>query len=279
MLHALLRWTGKAWELRDLGSSNGTFVEGERLEANGVRVLERGCTVAFGCPSEQWQLTEVRSPQVMAVSEGAETELMEGGVLPLPSAEAPRATIFLAHDGRIMLESESDKLAIEDQHLVDIDGLRFRVCIPYAVVKTESSTDRPESVRDLELEFDVSPDEEHIELTGRLARTSHSLGARRHNYVLLLLARSRVESRSDDLPESEQGWVHQDELCRWLKQDLERLNTDVCRIRKQFGKIGVLDPANIIERRPDTKELRIGSPKLHIESPSRSKSNRPSPSV
>jgi pSer/pThr/pTyr-binding forkhead associated (FHA) protein len=36
--HALMRWTGAAWELRDLGSRNATWVDDVRLEP-GVRVV------------------------------------------------------------------------------------------------------------------------------------------------------------------------------------------------------------------------------------------------
>ena len=35
--HAVLRWTGREWELHDLGSGNGTSVDGRKL-ASGERV-------------------------------------------------------------------------------------------------------------------------------------------------------------------------------------------------------------------------------------------------
>ena len=34
--HAELVWTGAAWELTDLGSSNGTFVNGKELQEGGA---------------------------------------------------------------------------------------------------------------------------------------------------------------------------------------------------------------------------------------------------
>jgi pSer/pThr/pTyr-binding forkhead associated (FHA) protein len=33
--HARVSWTGHAWELRDLGSRNGTFVLGRKVPAGG----------------------------------------------------------------------------------------------------------------------------------------------------------------------------------------------------------------------------------------------------
>jgi len=45
--HATLLRDGKAWAVRDLGSTNGTFVEGRRLGEHTVR-LRDGQSVAFG---------------------------------------------------------------------------------------------------------------------------------------------------------------------------------------------------------------------------------------
>ena len=45
-LHAELRLAGRAWTLRDLGSTNGTFVNGERLSR--ARELNAGDRIAFG---------------------------------------------------------------------------------------------------------------------------------------------------------------------------------------------------------------------------------------
>lgn len=50
--HAALRLTGSGPAVEDLGSSNGTFVNKERIE--GVRVLQDGDLVRFG--NTEWQL-------------------------------------------------------------------------------------------------------------------------------------------------------------------------------------------------------------------------------
>jgi len=39
---------------------------------------------------------------------------------------------------------------------------------------------------------------------------------------------------------------------------------DIFRARKQFSEAGVIDAAQIVERRPTTHELRIGVPRLTI---------------
>src|SRR5918997_888175 len=69
--HAALRHTGQGPAVEDLGSTNGTFVNGERI--SGTRVLSDGDVVSFG--NTEWVLRAaaaagqpagVGSPQVTA---------------------------------------------------------------------------------------------------------------------------------------------------------------------------------------------------------------------
>jgi hypothetical protein len=113
--------------------------------------------------------------------------------------------------------------------------------------------------------FRVSSDEEHVELVMHCGAGPVDLGARGHNYLLLLLARQRLADAGQNLPAGTCGWVYQDELVRALKVSAERLNIDIFRIRKQFEAIGLSEPASIVERRPRTKQLRIGVASLALE--------------
>src|SRR3954465_16021695 len=60
--HASLRWTGQAWELQDLGSLNGTFVDGQRIAAGARALLPLGSELRFGPSPEPWQLEDVDPP-------------------------------------------------------------------------------------------------------------------------------------------------------------------------------------------------------------------------
>jgi len=51
---------------------------------------------------------------------------------------------------------------------------------------------------------------------------------------------------------------------RGLNIEPTQLNLEVYRIRQQFSAIGVPDAATIVERRPRTRQLRIGSPHLTV---------------
>ena len=56
--HASLRWTGVAWELQDLGSLTGTFLDTTRVEAGGRRMLRIGSRLRFGDCDEEWVLID-----------------------------------------------------------------------------------------------------------------------------------------------------------------------------------------------------------------------------
>jgi hypothetical protein len=110
----------------------------------------------------------------------------------------------------------------------------------------------------------VSRDEEHVEITVNCGGNSVALGSRGHNYLLLTLARERLKDAEAGMPEPARGWMYQDTLLRALAMPTTQLNIDVFRIRKQFAALDLTDPANVIERRPRTKQIRIGVAQIEI---------------
>jgi hypothetical protein len=115
------------------------------------------------------------------------------------------------------------------------------------------------------LRFAVSRDEEHVELVVDWPSSRRDLGSRIHNYILLTLARHRLADASAGIPGSACGWVYQDELMRELGTSGTQLNVDIFRIRKQFATLDLSESAAIVERRPRTKQLRIGVANLLVE--------------
>ena len=66
--HASLRWTDRgSWELRDLLSKNGTFVDGQRIAAGTPVRLELGATIGFGSPADVLVVADVSPPRAMLV--------------------------------------------------------------------------------------------------------------------------------------------------------------------------------------------------------------------
>ena len=91
--HAALRWTGTLWEVRDLGSKNGTFV-GERRLASAERApLMAGETFTLGgsgAPAPVLTLTDAAAPIASArhVQSGV-ARLASGGLIALPDDDHP----------------------------------------------------------------------------------------------------------------------------------------------------------------------------------------------
>jgi pSer/pThr/pTyr-binding forkhead associated (FHA) protein len=60
--HAELHWDGEAWVVRDLGSLNGTFVDGVLLSAGQPHALRRGSTLGFGRSAADFELVDDSGP-------------------------------------------------------------------------------------------------------------------------------------------------------------------------------------------------------------------------
>jgi len=263
--HALLRWTAR-WEVKDLGSRNGTFLDGNRLTAGDELEVAKGNRLAFGKLEEHWELVDDSAPLVMAVPiDGGDPVVEDGALLALPSIDDPQATIYQGPGGNWLLDQNGEVTALVNTQMFDVAGRGWRFCCPDSA--------RPTSVLDpakrlqvarLELAFAVSRDEEHVELRVVAGDRTFDLGARGHHYLLLTLARRRLADAAAGLPDTTCGWIDQEELAHDPSMAPPQLNIDVFRIRKQFGTVGALDPANIVERRSRTRQLRIGTGNLVI---------------
>jgi hypothetical protein len=262
-LHAALRWSGSRWELRDHGSRNGTFLHGTRLQPGEQHTVRVGATVSFGKPDEElWELTDESGPTVMAVPVGGGAPvLIDGELLALPSNDDPRATIYRTTEGTWVLEQPDDSTTtITNLQTFEIAGRIWRFCCSESIRTTSIAVGSSDiEVKHLQLAFAVSRDEEHVELQAMSLGKTFALGARTHNYLLLTLARRRLSDAAEGLPETSCGWVYMEDLAHDPSMAAPQLNIDVFRIRKQFASLGVVDAANIVERRPRTRQLRIGT--------------------
>jgi pSer/pThr/pTyr-binding forkhead associated (FHA) protein len=268
--HASIRWTGKNWEIKDLGSRNGTRIDGALVEPGKVCGLELGMKVSFGRSEQTWEMVDDGPPRaiVAAVDDPDERIIIQHDIVPLPSAEEPAVTIFRRPDGSWKVEQNDSIATLIDGHVLDVQGRKWRFTCPKGVSNTET-TDWPHfPQRDLQLirlSFRVSSDEEHVQLRVCTRNEEIDLGSRAHNYLLLHLARQRIMEEQQGMADTASGWLDRESLLAALRTDRERLNLDVFRIRKQFALIGVRNAADVIERRPGTSQLRIGVGRLSIE--------------
>jgi hypothetical protein len=245
---------------------NGTFVDRVRLRAGDERPLRPGSTIAFGRLEQEWDLVDDSPPRPMAVPAGGEEPVVaDGDFIAVPSSLDPRATIFRNPEGAWILEQTESVGPITNQQTFEIDGRSFKFVCPEHVCKTSLAEPWGDlEVRHLNLSFSVSREEEHVELRVSCGPHAFDLGARNHNYLLLVLARRRMAEQKDGVPETSCGWIYQEDLVGDLKLEPTQLNIDVFRIRKQFATIGVSDAASIVERRPRTRQLRLGTSRISI---------------
>ena len=271
--HAVLRWTGREWELHDLGSRNGTSVDGRKL-ASGERVtIGRGAVIAFGQPDNAWRLDDDAAPTIMATAENADEPLCaRNDLLALPSDDEPEAVIFRDPGGNWLIEQSGETVRIADRATVRAGGRDYLLRVPDVIAPTWDNSSPAPHLAALTLQFSVSRDEEYVALVARGEHHVIDLGARAHHNVLLTLARSRLEdrqarqaaNRGAPPPESSEGWVYQDELASRLAIDETHLNVAVFRCRRQLAEAGIVGAASIIERRRPTRELRLGVSRIEI---------------
>jgi hypothetical protein len=262
----LFRWSGESWFVRDLGSSNGTFLDGARVPSGEEHPLQRGSRVAFGDPEAEWELVDDGPPHVMAIPlDDGTPQIMEGELLALPSAEDPRGTIYRGITGGWVLEQlDGSIIPLAHFAVFPCAGRVWRFCCAETLCRTARASLSPMEmqVRNLELTFKVSLDEEHVTIHARCGSRDFVIGERAQNYLLLTLARQRVRDAQAGLPETSCGWVDREDLANDPRMASPQLNLDVFRIRRQFDVKGMVDAAALIERRPGG--LRIGTGKLTV---------------
>jgi hypothetical protein len=272
-VHASVRWNdASGWQLRDLGSRNGTFLDGRRIPSGQDQKLARGATIGFGRLDDTWELVDDSPPPVMLVPvAGGDPIIVEGDLLALPSADDPRVTLYRDAMRVWMLEQPNEPARVlGNRDAFDVQGQLWRFCCPDLTATTIAPSYSAATglagafVRDLHLEFAVSQDEEFVELTAIYRGVRHGLGSRARNYLLLTLARRRLSDAAEGLPETSCGWVNQEEIAHDPSMAPPRLNVEVFRVRDQLSGLGLVDAASAIERRQRPAQLRIGCSQLSV---------------
>lgn len=267
-VHAEIRWSGNAWELRDLSSRNGTYVEGRRIEGDERVELGEGMTLAFGNPDEPYRVESTAPPvaRARADDEARTAREAEHDLLLLPGDDEPELTIFEDPPGRWWAEDrDGNRHALQTGQVLRCGGRSWTLELP---LRTET-TQRPRTdqipLDGMLLRLVVSRDEEHVEVTIVYRDQAIALPARKHNELLLLLARARqVDRESNGLPEQEAGWRYIEAVSAGLEIDADLLNQHKTRARKQLAQARVTGAARIFETRPLARQIRIGVGRIEI---------------
>jgi hypothetical protein len=267
--HAVISWTGDHWEVRDLGSLNGTWVDGRRLNAGERVAIARDATLGLGAPDAAWILADDRAAGPAARNElTGELVHASAGLLAVPSPDDPRATVFCNAEGRWTVELRGECSAIEDHARLELDGDGWRLFLPPrlgAVPDTLEDPGEATALAALRLDFAPSKDEEHVDVVVHTGDgRALPLPTRASSYMLLTLARARLDDAAREIAIEDRGWMYASELAEMLQYSPERLNIEIFRVRALFAKLGIVDATRLIERRASTRQLRIGVAELRV---------------
>lgn len=265
----MLVWTGDHWYVRDLGSTNGTHVDGYRLAVGERLQLQAGAALVFGDEAEHWVLEDAGPPIASARTETGEMRRAEDGLLPLPDAGDPLITLFENRHGRWIVDAGGTAREAIDQEVLEAGG-QWTLSVPPAggdgrVATTHRlGTEMPKLVETIVLRFEVSRDGEYIELSIVQGTTVTVLGARAHYETVLALAQARLRDKKGGVPPAEQGWLYVDDLLVMLKLDLQHFNVNIFRARQNIARAGVIDVGSLFERRSTTRQIRLGTDAVEV---------------
>ncbi|MCB9682650.1 MAG: FHA domain-containing protein [Alphaproteobacteria bacterium] len=252
--HAVLAWDGEVWSVRDLGSRNGTHLNGERLAPGVSQPLGLGDVVAFGAAEGGFTVTSVDAPAPTAVC-GDEVVSGLGTWLSLPDT-GDDAVMITADDhlGWVVLDGDEAR-PVHSGLSIEAGGRSWRLDLPEALAATR---EHRAVVDDVALHFRVSADEEHVEPTVVVGGVARPLRPRAHHYPLLTLARLRLEDVEAGLPEPEQGWVDAERFRTMLRMSANHVHVALYRCRKDLAELGVRHARDLVEIRATARTLRLG---------------------
>lgn len=254
--HATLLWKDGTWCVRDLGSRNGTFVRGVRVEPGEPRPLAEGDAIAFGAV-DTWVVESSDAPVPRAVPlDGGPAVHAREGVLALPSDDDPELVVREGDDGRW----RTDARRYEDQETVSVSGRTWRLLLPQESPDTAEIRAVGVNLRTARLRFRVSANEEVVELDVIGEGDTVRLPERAYWYTLLVLGRERLSDASTAA--SERGWVDRALLLKMLGIGRKHLNVQLHRARRALGDAGVLDVDVLVERRG--QEVRLGVERVEV---------------
>lgn len=264
-LHGVVRWSGSHWIFQDK-SKNGTWINGDRL-CGKEKILKEGDSIHFGHPEESpWIIESLTPPIPVLVAVEENLPLIElKDFVGLPSDENPIATLYRSTEGQWIYESESEIKTVADRDLITVENTVFRLFDAEIVELTHGAEDTiyPDTTEPL-FQFNVSLDEEHVFLNIQKGEETLNLGERAHHYLLLTLARKKLEDLKAGTDSASQGWIDVEQLSELLAQDTGHLNIQIFRARKQVAKVvsGHQEIPPIVERRVGS--VRFGARKYKI---------------
>lgn len=260
--HATLSFRGGRWWLRDLGSSNGTLVDGKRLSVGEDRPLDSGANVVFGTEACAFDLSASDPPGAAAKAGDGTYAIATDGLLVLPAKEGGAgATLFMDAGALAWMveDGEGRRTPLEGPQL-KVEGRVWTVELPYAVDETPL-LQRGLHLASAQLQVACPRDPEaKVQVTLRSDRAPVSFELGWPGRLLAVLAEARLEDRAQSA--SERGWRPTKALAERLGTSPKSLNVATQRLRAAFAGAGLEEAMNLVEVRP--KARRLGTDRVEL---------------
>jgi hypothetical protein len=238
-MHARIEVQATGWDVRDLGSRNGTRVGGQTVTPGIPVSLREGNILQFGDASECWEVVDLAPPEACLFDPrtGERTLPDENGRIGEHVAYELELEQW-CHDGMPVLDGAlvGDRiLAVPPAEIINATQ-PVRLALDHALIRFRPSHD---------LEFvDI-----RIESGGQAPVTFEG---RVWALALYVLAMERHE-------DPQGGWLDVDRLARKAGLDRKVLDVYLLRARDAFTKVGIAGGGGIVEVRPGLRRLGTAS--------------------
>ncbi len=228
-IHASIRWEGTSWHILDV-SRNGTWVDKNLLKYGQSLYLRKGVSIQFGnAPASVWEVLDVQAPKTVLVPLHGESSVIELDTFcGLPDSEDPEISLYLSSERQWFCERADGVAPIHDGDVISLGSRLWKLHVARVIDTTlVQSESQPLLVNEIGFRFEVSLDEEHVFV--KLIRNGETinLGERAHNYMLLTLARYRLDDMQKQIDLNEQGWVDLENLSEMLDLNRTHLNMQI----------------------------------------------------
>jgi hypothetical protein len=195
-IHASIRWNNGHWEIVD-HSQNGTFINHQRIKQNEEMALLQGQKILFGSlTSALWVVVNIDPP-------------MHHFFENTKSSCDPKIANITSNCAQQKLNlNETSQNSIQNK------------IAPIAATTS--------------FNFQVSQNEEHVNLHVKIGDQLIDLGERTHHYSLLTLARHRASDAYRGIDSCSQGWICVKQLAKMLGVTPPHLNMQIHRAKEQF---------------------------------------------
>lgn len=264
--HATIYWENGYWYIID-HSKSGTLLNANPIRKE-TRKLQNQQVIQFGKEDRnKWEIVNLLPPSSYLKSLSHKNKMLElRSCHTLPNDDNNMILFYLSAEEKWTWKNNDRYFLLHNRQTIKFNNEEWQFIENEIIQQTPHQLSATKAF----FKFHLSINEEHISLKVIIDQMEIDLGSHSHNYLLLSLARKRLEDMNKNYDLYDQGWVTIDQLTydvgkEMIKEvDVYYLNLQIHRIKKQFSKLknyGMLF-TNVIERRKG--EIRFAYPYFQL---------------